>query len=78
MCGIEAIAAWLRANGRPYDKKTVLPTCRVTGEGSNLSDLERAASKLGLHHYVFTADEAGLKALPRLCPVLPTLSMIIF
>ena len=29
-----------------------------------MADLERAADKLGLHHYVFAADTEGLKALP--------------
>ncbi len=31
LCGIEAIAAWLRANGRPFTKNNVRPLCRVTG-----------------------------------------------
>lgn len=65
LCGIEAIAAWQRAHGRKYDKATLLPTCRVTGEGSSLKDLEDAADRLKLSHVVLTADEEGLKALPK-------------
>jgi Peptidase C39 family len=65
LCGVEAIAAWLRANGRTYGKQQIRPLCRVTGEGSNLQDLKECANKLGLHSYVFTGDTQGLKNLPK-------------
>src|SRR5581483_5763418 len=36
LCGAAALAAWLRAQKLPFDKKTVLAACRVTGRGSSL------------------------------------------
>jgi RHS repeat-associated protein len=66
-CGAAALAAYLRANGLPFDKKHVLSVCRVTGVGSTLGDVLTAAKKLGLFARAVTADDAGLMALPKPC-----------
>lgn len=63
LCGVEALAACLRDLHLPSDKKTVLPTCRVTGEGSNLQDIIDAAHKFQLTAIPFSADAQGLQAL---------------
>jgi len=64
LCGAAALAASLRALGRPSDKKTLLAACRVTGEGSSLSDIRDAGRKLGVSVDALTADDQGLIALP--------------
>jgi RHS repeat-associated protein len=65
LCGAAALAAYLRANGLPYDEKHVLSVCRVTQEGSRLQDVLQAARKLGLVAEAVTADDQGLIALPK-------------
>ncbi len=64
LCGVAALAAGLRALGRHSDKKTLLATCRVTGEGSSLRDIRDAGRKLGVSVDAITADDQGLMALP--------------
>jgi YD repeat-containing protein len=64
LCAAAGLAVCLRALGLPYDRKTVLPACRVTGMGSNAQDLLDACKKLGVSGRLVTADERGLKALP--------------
>ena len=65
LCGAAALAACLRSLGRPYDKKTLLAACRVTGEGSSVEDIVAAGQKLGVATYKVKADDTGLKALPK-------------
>lgn len=64
-CGAAGLAVCLRALGRPYDLKTVLAACRVTGIGSSMRDLQDACDKLGLSARAVTADDAGLSVLPK-------------
>lgn len=64
-CGAAALAACLRGLAVPYDRKTVLAACRVTGEGSSLQDVLDASHKLGLTGRAITADDTGLMALPK-------------
>ncbi len=63
LCGVEALAACLRGLHLPYDKKTVRPLCRVTGEGSSLADVIQAANKLKLTTVACQADPTALQAL---------------
>jgi RHS repeat-associated protein len=65
LCAAAGLATCLQALGMPFDKKTVLAACRVTGMGSNAQDLLDASKKLGLSGRLITADERGLKALPK-------------
>jgi len=65
LCGAAGLAASLRALALPYDKKTVLAACRVTGRGSSSQDLLNAAPKLHVHAAAVTADDQGLKLLPK-------------
>ena len=59
------LAACLCAQNRPFDKKTVLGACRVTGRGSSLHDLMEAASKLGMvARAVRVQDDKTLRSLP--------------
>ena len=64
-CGIASLAACLRALGRPYDRKTLLAACRVTGEGSTLAELVASSRNLGVSVRAVAADETGLRALPK-------------
>lgn len=64
-CGAAALAACLRAQHRPYDHRTLLAACRVTGEGSSLQDVLDAAGKLGVSGHAVTADDKGLMLLPK-------------
>ena len=64
-CGAAGLASSLRALALPYDVKTVLAACRVTGRGSNMQDLLNAAPKLHVHAVAVTADDVGLKLLPK-------------
>ena len=65
LCGVEALAACLRGQQLPYDKKTVLAHSHVTGLGNNIQDLQKAGRELGLATYIVKADEEGLKRLPK-------------
>jgi RHS repeat-associated protein len=65
LCGAAGLAVCLRALGLPYDRKTVLGACRVTGVGSSMQDLVDACEKLGVSGRAITADEEGLKRLPK-------------
>ena len=65
LCGAAALAACLRNAHRAYDKRTVLANCRVTGMGSTMKDLIDAARKMGMAAHSVTADEQGLRALPK-------------
>ena len=65
LCGAASLAACLRALGAPYDKKTVLSACRVTGEGSTLEDVAAAGKKLGMSVFKISADEIGLRYLAK-------------
>lgn len=65
LCGAAGLAASLRSLGLPYDKKTVLAACRVTGRGSSSQDLLNAATRLHVHAAAVTADDHGLKLLPK-------------
>ena len=64
-CGAAALAACLRSLSRPFDSKTVLNACRVTGEGSTLADVEKAARTLNVSEQAVTADDVGLRLLPK-------------
>jgi len=64
-CGAASLAACLRSLSLAYDRQTVLKACVVTGEGSSLQDVLNAGRKLGLNARSITADDAGLKALPK-------------
>ncbi len=64
-CGAASLAACLRSLSLAYDRQTVLKACVVTGEGSSLQDVLNAGRKLGLNARLITADDAGLKALPK-------------
>lgn len=65
LCGVAAVAASLHALFLPFDKKTLLAACRVTGEGSTLDDLIASGKKLGVTIQPLSADEKGLMALPK-------------
>ncbi len=65
LCGAAGLAASLRSLGLPYDKKTVLAACRVTGRGSTSQDLLDAAPRLHVHAVAVTADDQGLRLLPK-------------
>ncbi len=65
MCGVAALAVWLRAHHKNYSQNSLLKACRVTGEGSTLGDVLTAAKKLGLDAKAVTADDTGLKELPK-------------
>jgi len=65
LCGVAAVAASLRALALPFDRKTLLAACRVTGEGSTLDDLIASGRKLGVTVQPLSADEQGLMALPK-------------
>ena len=68
ICGAGGLAACFRALKLPYDKKSVMAICRVTGRGSTMEDLLNATKKLGDGHVVtgrvIQADEQALKILP--------------
>jgi hypothetical protein len=65
LCGAAGLAICLRALSLPYDKETVTKACRYTGMGSSAHDIVDACRKLGVVGRVVTADEQGLKALPK-------------
>ncbi len=65
LCGAASLAACLRPLALPYDRASLLDVCRVTGEGSNLQDLLNAGRKLGLNARPVTADDQGLRELPK-------------
>src|SRR5206468_3350975 len=64
-CAAAGLAVCLRHLSLPYDRPSVLRACRVTGQGSTAQDLLAAGEKLGLTGRFVTADERGLKALPK-------------
>ena len=65
LCGPAALAASLRALGRPYGRKAVLARMRVTGEGSYITDIVAAAPGLGANARMVRADDRGLELLPK-------------
>ena len=65
LCGAAALAACLRSLHLPFDRKSVLAACRVTGEGSTLKDIVDAGSKLNVSIHAVSADEQGFTALPK-------------
>ncbi len=65
LCGAAALAASLAGAGLPSDRKTVLAACRPTGLGSSLADLVASGPRLGASVRAVTADEAGLRLLPK-------------
>ena len=65
LCAAAAMAACLRSLVLPYDRKTLLAACRVTGEGSTLRDVLDAGPRLGVRVRALTADDRGLIALPK-------------
>lgn len=66
LCGAGGLAVCLRAHGLPFDEKTVLSVCRVTGMGSSFQDILDACARLGtVVGRPVVASEAGLKALPK-------------
>jgi hypothetical protein len=65
LCGVAAIASSLHSLSLPFDKKRLLAACRVTGEGSNFNDLIASGKKLGVSIQSVSADEQGLKMLPK-------------
>jgi RHS repeat-associated protein len=64
-CLAASLAACLRGLGLPFDKKTVVAACRVTGEGSSLHDAVVGGPKLGVNVRPIGATEKGLIALPK-------------
>lgn len=64
LCGVEALAACLRALDEPYDRTTLLRACRVTGIGSTTKDLLDGCAKLGVVGRAIRADEHALMRLP--------------
>jgi RHS repeat-associated protein len=65
LCAAAALATCVRDLHGPYDKKTILRACHVTGEGSLMADVLAAADTLGYAARLLTCDEEGLKALPK-------------
>jgi YD repeat-containing protein len=65
LCGVASLAACMSDHGRPYDKKTLLTHCRMTGLGNNMQDLLQCARRLGMSAWTVKADEEGLKLLPK-------------
>ena len=64
-CGAAALAAALQSLSLPFDRATVMASCRVTGEGSNLADLVAAGPKLHVLVRPVMADDRGLMLLPK-------------
>jgi len=64
-CGIAALAAGLRSLKLPYDRNLLLKSCRVTGQGSSLADIQEAGIKMGVTVHILGADDQGLMALPK-------------
>jgi RHS repeat-associated protein len=64
-CGAAALATYLKANGRPFDKDTVASYCQITGEGDDLADLIVAGKTLGIAIHVVQATDRGLVELPK-------------
>ena len=64
-CGIASLAACLRDLGLPYDVKTLRGHCRVTGEGSTLTDLIVSSNALHVSMVAVGSDDVGLKLLPK-------------
>ena len=65
LCAASGLAISLRALGEKYDKASILPHIRYTGEGSNLGDILDAAQRLGFAAHVVSTDDKGLIALPK-------------
>jgi len=65
LCGAAALAACLRSLGLPSGLHSVLAVCRVSGRGSNVGDIIKAGQTLHLQAQPLTADDAGLKLLPK-------------
>ena len=65
LCGAASLAASLRALGCPADRKVMLASMHVTGEGSSLQDIVAGAQKFGLHTRIVDADDKGLMVLPK-------------
>jgi RHS repeat-associated protein len=64
-CGIASLAACLRSLSLPYARATLRQACRVTGEGSTMADLMASGKTLGVSLHSVSADETGLKLLPK-------------
>ena len=65
LCGAAGLAVCLRGLDMPYRQPRVVAACQPTGEGNSLRDLVDACPKLGIAGHTVTADDAGLKALPK-------------
>jgi RHS repeat-associated protein len=65
LCGVSALAVCLRGRNMPYPKAELKKKIYYNGEGSSIADLEKALPSLGLSGHVVTADESGLKRLPK-------------
>lgn len=65
LCGIAGLAECLRTYGKPFDKQTLLKHCRVTGFGNSTTDLAKTASYFGMAAHTVSADEQGLRLLPK-------------
>jgi len=65
LCGAAALAACLRSQALPFSQKTLLASCRVTGEGSTLQDVLNAGPRLHVSPRAVTADDRGLQLLPK-------------
>jgi len=65
LCGISALAVCLRGRNMPYPKAELKKKIYYNGEGSSMADLEKALPSLGLSGHIVTADENGLKRLPK-------------
>ncbi len=64
-CGASALAVWLRAKHKDYQKAYLTKVCRVTGEGSTLADVLQAAKRVRVNALAVTADDSGLRELPK-------------
>ena len=64
-CGMAALAVCLRGRHMPYDHADLARKVSFDGEGSSTADLQDALPKLGLVGRMVTADEEGLKKLPK-------------
>jgi RHS repeat-associated protein len=66
LCGAAGLAACLRAQHLPYDRSRVLTACRAGGRtGTRMQDLRDAAPRLGVRAHAVSADDEGLRLLPK-------------
>ena len=64
LCGVAALAECLRVHGKPYDRKTLLAHCKVTGLGNSLAELRDAAAQFDMTGHTVGANDNALRVLP--------------